>query len=85
MEFQQALGFKDKNMAKRIFRIFDENNDQVITFREFVVGLSILCKKGSEEEKLKCTYNNSFYSVVRRQAVDQRSKVTSSLLFIIES
>ena len=48
-------------LAKRAFSSFDENGDKVITFREFVSALSVLCQKGATEEKLKCTiFNISF-------------------------
>jgi Ca2+-binding EF-hand superfamily protein len=40
-------------LAKRVFSSFDENGDKVITFREFVLALSVLCQKGATEDKVK--------------------------------
>jgi len=41
----------------RIFTLFDENDDKVINFREFLCGLSVFCKKGTLEEKLRFSFN----------------------------
>lgn len=54
-EFQLALGLKDGLFVDRIFGLFDENGDGVINFREFLVGLSVFCTKGTFDQKLQCT------------------------------
>eukprot|EP01114_Cavostelium_apophysatum_P014696 TRINITY_DN3873_c0_g1_i1.p1 TRINITY_DN3873_c0_g1~~TRINITY_DN3873_c0_g1_i1.p1 ORF type:complete len:180 (+),score=41.93 TRINITY_DN3873_c0_g1_i1:197-736(+) len=55
-EFQQALGLKDSMFAGRLFRIFDDNDDKGINFREFVTGFSVLCPKGTLDEKLRFSF-----------------------------
>ncbi|ORX87096.1 EF-hand, partial [Basidiobolus meristosporus CBS 931.73] len=52
--FEQCLGplGMEKNLiTERIFKFFDQNEDGLIDFTEFVSGLSILCK-GNLEEKI---------------------------------
>jgi len=55
-EFQQALGLKDNMFAARLFKMFDENDDKVINFKEFVSGFSVLCPKGTFDEKLNFSF-----------------------------
>ncbi|KAI9007326.1 hypothetical protein BC832DRAFT_554991 [Gaertneriomyces semiglobifer] len=50
--FEQCLGplGLEKNLiTERIFAFFDRDDDQVISFEELVMGLSILCKGGIDE------------------------------------
>ncbi|GKT36682.1 hypothetical protein ADUPG1_009599 [Aduncisulcus paluster] len=50
-EFSRALGLTKNLFSRRIFRLFDENGDGVINFKEFVIGLSIFSPKGSTADK----------------------------------
>ncbi len=54
-EFCEALGLKDSVVTQRIFKIFDENQDGAINFREFLVGLNRFLYE-TAEQKIKMTY-----------------------------
>eukprot|EP01094_Clydonella_sp_ATCC50884_P016921 TRINITY_DN2862_c1_g1_i1.p1 TRINITY_DN2862_c1_g1~~TRINITY_DN2862_c1_g1_i1.p1 ORF type:complete len:238 (+),score=71.80 TRINITY_DN2862_c1_g1_i1:218-931(+) len=41
--------------GQRLFEILDENDDDRVNFREFVAGMSLLCK-GTPEEKLELSF-----------------------------
>ncbi|KAI8922636.1 hypothetical protein BC831DRAFT_552785 [Entophlyctis helioformis] len=45
------LGFEKNLISDRIFAFFDQDRDNVISFRELVCGLSILCR-GSLDERI---------------------------------
>ncbi|KAG0295639.1 hypothetical protein BGZ97_004772 [Linnemannia gamsii] len=54
LTFEQALGplGLEKNLiTDRIFRFFDQDDDETINFKEMACGLSVLCK-GNFEEKI---------------------------------
>ncbi|KAG9480108.1 hypothetical protein GDO78_011882 [Eleutherodactylus coqui] len=53
--FPWACGTHTDIMAFRLFRLLDENGDDLINFREFVSGLSTACH-GDLTEKLKLLY-----------------------------
>jgi Ca2+-binding EF-hand superfamily protein len=56
LTFEQALGplGLEKNLiTDRIFRFFDQDDDETINFKEMACGLSVLCK-GNFEEKITC-------------------------------
>ncbi|KAF4325294.1 hypothetical protein BBO99_00000379 [Phytophthora kernoviae] len=54
-DFQTALGFtvKESLYVDRIFQLFDSNNDNFISFSEFLQSVSVLSSKGSTVEKIK--------------------------------
>ncbi|KUF97935.1 Calcineurin B protein 2 [Phytophthora nicotianae] len=56
-EFQTALGFtvKESLYVDRIFQLFDTNDDDFISFDEFLQSVSVLSSKGGTAEKIKCT------------------------------
>eukprot|EP00771_Trimastix_marina_P000159 gnl/Trimastix_PCT/1167.p1 GENE.gnl/Trimastix_PCT/1167~~gnl/Trimastix_PCT/1167.p1 ORF type:complete len:257 (+),score=33.00 gnl/Trimastix_PCT/1167:127-897(+) len=54
--FKAALGLRDDLFADRIFCCFDENLDGTIDVNEFLVGLSVLCSRGTFEEKLRFSF-----------------------------
>jgi len=51
-EFREAIGLAESLFVDRLFQLFDENNDGVINFQEFICGLSILSIRGTLEEKM---------------------------------
>ncbi|XP_053559670.1 TBC1 domain family member 9 [Bombina bombina] len=53
--FPWACGTHTDVLALRLFRLLDENGDQLVNFREFVSGLSAACH-GDLTEKLKLLY-----------------------------
>jgi hypothetical protein len=53
-EFQRALALKNSLYVERFFQLFDDNADGFINFDEFILGLSILSTRGSQEEKITC-------------------------------
>lgn len=48
--------FKDSALLDRIFRVFDSNDDDQISFQEYVTCLSMISSKASKEDKIKCEY-----------------------------
>jgi serine/threonine-protein phosphatase 2B regulatory subunit len=52
-EFQRAIGVRNPEFAKQIFRAFDIDRGKNITFEEFVAGLSAVSPKATVEEKAK--------------------------------
>ena len=46
--------FKDSALLDRMFRIFDRNDDNVISFDEYINCLSVISNKASKEDKMKC-------------------------------
>ena len=55
-QFQAVLMFKDTAMLDRIFRVFDEDEDQRISFPEYLKCVSVISSKASEAEKLKLSF-----------------------------
>ena len=53
-EVMEQMGLVDPFLQERIFRIFDANNDGVISFQEFVVAWSVM-SRGTPSEKLDRT------------------------------
>ena len=54
-EFHAAMGITGESFfMERMFRLFDEDGDNQINFREFVSGLAILASRASTEDKIKC-------------------------------
>ncbi|KAL4133786.1 hypothetical protein PRIC2_004103 [Phytophthora ramorum] len=58
-EFQTALGFtiKESLYVDRIFQLFDTNDDNFISFNEFLQSVSVLSSKGSTAEKIKFSFD----------------------------
>eukprot|EP01013_Petalomonas_cantuscygni_P017737 TRINITY_DN34971_c0_g1_i1.p1 TRINITY_DN34971_c0_g1~~TRINITY_DN34971_c0_g1_i1.p1 ORF type:complete len:214 (-),score=53.66 TRINITY_DN34971_c0_g1_i1:788-1429(-) len=52
-EFLDVLQAKPSVLLDRMFALFDHDGSGTIDFREFLVGLAILCDRSSREEKLK--------------------------------
>ena len=48
--------FKDSALLDRMFRVFDKNDDNVITFDEYIECLSIISTKATKEEKMKLSF-----------------------------
>jgi Ca2+-binding EF-hand superfamily protein len=46
--------FKDTALLDRIFRVFDTDDDNQISFQEYVSCLAMISSKASKEDKLKC-------------------------------
>uniref|UniRef100_A0A7S2WR96 EF-hand domain-containing protein n=1 Tax=Mucochytrium quahogii TaxID=96639 RepID=A0A7S2WR96_9STRA len=55
-EFREAMGLSDSLFVDRLFQLFDENDDGRINFQEFLCGLSILCIRGTLEEKMMFSF-----------------------------
>ncbi|KAJ3159074.1 hypothetical protein HDU86_001973 [Geranomyces michiganensis] len=49
------LGLEKNLIVERLFRFFDRNSDNVISFEELVMGLSVLCK-GELDERMKWAF-----------------------------
>ena len=75
-EFKATLGRKDETFTKRLFQVFDEDKNGTfpphdnwccskqqldhVDFREFALGVSAFCERGTVEEKIKCTIISPF-------------------------
>jgi len=55
-EFEQAIGLNESLFVDRLFSLFDENSDGFINFQEFICGLSILCIRGTFDEKMMFSF-----------------------------
>lgn len=55
-EFQAALGRHDRVFTKRFFTIFDSDGNNEIDFREFCLGISVFCERGTTDEKIKYSF-----------------------------
>jgi len=55
-EFREAMGLSESLFVDRLFQLFDENDDGNINFEEFLCGLSILCVRGTLEEKMMFSF-----------------------------
>lgn len=56
-EFQSALGVQHGPLvARRLFEVFDRNSDHVLTFEEFVTGLSAFSARATPQEKLIASF-----------------------------
>jgi len=55
-EFQELLSYvglgADKNLAEKLFYVFDEDSSGTVDYKELIVGLEVL-KDDTIEEKLK--------------------------------
>lgn len=54
-QFQVAMLFKDSALLDRIFRVFDKDDDDQISFLEYLTCLSTISSKAPKEDKIKCT------------------------------
>ena len=55
-QFQEVMLFRDTAILDRIFRVFDTDEDQKISFSEYLSCISIISMKASETEKLKLSF-----------------------------
>jgi len=46
--------FKDSALLDRMFRVFDLDDDDQISFQEYLSCLSTISTKASKEDKVKC-------------------------------
>lgn len=56
-QFQAAMLFKDSTLLDQIFRVFDTNDDDKISFHEYLSCLSIISNKASRESKHLFSFN----------------------------
>jgi Ca2+-binding EF-hand superfamily protein len=48
--------FRDNALLDRIFRVFDADDDNQISFYEYISCVSILSSKAAKEDKLRCKF-----------------------------
>jgi len=58
--------------TERIFGLFDENKDGIITFEEFLHGIAVLTPTASAEAKLKFTFQ--IYDADKKNYISQVRK-----------
>ena len=51
--FEYGIGM---GLSQRFFQLFDTNRDGFVDLKEFVCGMSLLCK-GTSEHKIECKKN----------------------------
>jgi Ca2+-binding EF-hand superfamily protein len=72
-EFQAALGFHGVGgsggsvFLRRIFALFDENKDGLITFEEFCISIAALTPTAKPEARMKVAFE--LYDTARRGAI----------------
>ena len=55
--FQKALILKSSALIDNIFRVFDEDKDDCISFKEYITNLILMSPMASYDEKLKFSFN----------------------------
>ncbi|XP_025895597.1 lysophosphatidylcholine acyltransferase 2 isoform X2 [Nothoprocta perdicaria] len=55
-EFAEYLKLPVSDVLKELFLLFDRNGDGTIDFREYVIGLSILCNPANTEETIQMAF-----------------------------
>jgi len=55
--FLQSIGAKGSLFLERMFTLFDKDRDGFISFTDYICGLSILCSRGTLEEKVKFAFD----------------------------
>ncbi|XP_035399213.1 lysophosphatidylcholine acyltransferase 2 [Cygnus atratus] len=55
-EFAEYLKLPISDVLKELFQLFDRNGDGTIDFREYVIGLSILCNPANTEETIQMAF-----------------------------
>ncbi|XP_004689583.1 PREDICTED: lysophosphatidylcholine acyltransferase 2B-like [Condylura cristata] len=55
-EFANYLKLPVSEPLKQLFNLFDSNNDGYIDFREYVIGLTVLCNPSNTEKILKLSF-----------------------------
>ncbi|NXA54377.1 PCAT2 acyltransferase, partial [Nothocercus julius] len=55
-EFAEYLKLPISDVLKELFLLFDRNGDGTIDFREYVIGLSILCNPANTEETIQMAF-----------------------------
>ncbi|NWI95232.1 PCAT2 acyltransferase, partial [Pitta sordida] len=55
-EFAKYLKLPVSDVLKELFLLFDRDGDGTIDFREYVIGLSILCNPANTEETIKMAF-----------------------------
>lgn len=53
-QFQAGMLFRDSALLDRIFRVFDVDDDNQISFYEYLSCLSTISTKAGKEDKLRC-------------------------------
>mmetsp|Transcript_34864 Transcript_34864/g.75270 ORF Transcript_34864/g.75270 Transcript_34864/m.75270 type:complete len:215 (+) Transcript_34864:64-708(+) len=55
-QFQSSMLFKDSALLDRIFRVFDVDLDNKISFAEYLACMSAISSKSTKEEKLEFSF-----------------------------
>ncbi|KFV12740.1 Lysophosphatidylcholine acyltransferase 2, partial [Pterocles gutturalis] len=55
-EFAEYLKLPISDVLKELFQLFDRNGDGTIDFREYVIGLSVLCNPANTEETIRMAF-----------------------------
>ncbi|XP_032051503.1 lysophosphatidylcholine acyltransferase 2 [Aythya fuligula] len=55
-EFSEYLKLPISDVLRELFHLFDRNGDGTIDFREYVIGLSILCNPANTEETIQMAF-----------------------------
>lgn len=55
-EFAEYLKLPVSDVLRQLFALFDRNNDGSIDFREYVIGLAVLCNPANTEEIIQVAF-----------------------------
>ncbi|XP_012883366.1 PREDICTED: lysophosphatidylcholine acyltransferase 2 isoform X1 [Dipodomys ordii] len=55
-EFAEYLKLPVSDVLRQLFALFDRNNDGSIDFREYVIGLAVLCNPANTEEIIQMAF-----------------------------
>lgn len=56
-QFHKSLILKNNELIDNIFRVFDEDKDECISFKEYISNLILMSPMASYDEKLKFSFN----------------------------
>ncbi|XP_054856771.1 lysophosphatidylcholine acyltransferase 2 [Eublepharis macularius] len=56
-EFARYLKLPVSDVLEQLFALFDRNGDGTIDFREYVIGLSVVCNPANTEETIQMSFN----------------------------
>lgn len=79
-QFQAAMLFKDSALLDRIFRIFDRDDDNRISFAEYINCLSTISSKASQEDKLRFSFQIYDFDGDDRISIDDLTSALAATL-----
>ena len=79
-QFQTAVLFKDTALLDRIFRVFDADDDDKISFAEYMSCVSTMSSKASQDDKLRLAFHIYDFDGDGRISVDDLTSALAGTL-----